>query len=384
MIRKLSVFLLVFIAFSGQAQTISKLVNMGKDYINKPVNADSTYIYQLPARFSFALTNKLQMIVFLAYSEFKIFESIPASSTSYLGERLYKKVGFEIGYGGLSLGYDVEVGRHSAENKRAISVGMQNLKWGARVSYFILQNYIISNMVIGDEESEIYEDITESSSGLGKLRNISLDGYYVFNNKRFAYTATGNVNVLQKHTAGSFMLASCFSLSDLDTKEDLSGLFESFSTIQFALGGGYSINAVLWNRDVVNNDDKTARNLTFNITAMPVISLVNYMQTRAYSYTINIADSTESESLKTSNIWCYPSPNLLGSAAINLTWGHFHFTTQFKFNFIYFSSHGAIKKGIFQAPNIHIDDFDSDLISNVSIYGFQYDWMLTGKLIYRF
>lgn len=357
---------------------------MGKDYINKPVNADSTYIYQLPARFSFALTNKLQMIGFLAYSEFKIFESIPASSTSYLGERLYKKVGFEIGYGGLSLGYDVEVGRHSAENKRAISVGMQNLKWGARVSYYILQNYIISNMVIGDENSSIYEDITESSTGLGKLRNISLDGYYVFNNKRFAYTATGNVNVLQKHTAGSFMLASYFLLSDLDTKEDLSGLFESFSTIQFALGGGYSINAVLWNRDVVNNDDKTARNLTFNITAMPVISLVNYMQTRAYSYTINIADSTESESLKTSNIWCYPSPNLLGSAAINLTWGHFHFTTQFKFNFIYFSSHGAIKKGIFQAPNIHIDDFDSDLISDVSIYGFQYDWMLTGKLIYRF
>ena len=375
---------LVFMAFSTQGQNVNDLIDMGKGYIDKHENIDTVYVYQFPARFSFALTSKLQMVGFFAYSDFKMFEVIPATSMSYLGEGIYKKVGFEVGYGGTSLGYDVEIGRKSAEKRRAISLGTQKLRWGARISYFGIKNYIISDITVGEPGDEYYVEELETSTGLGKLRNLSLDGYWVFNHRRFAYTATNVMNVVQKHTSGSFMLTARFMWSDLDTKEDLSGLFESYSAIQFALGGGYSANIVLWNRDEVNNDDRTVRNLTFNITLMPVISLVNYMQTRAYVAEINLADSTYSESLKKSDVWCYPTPNIIGSTALSLTWGRFYFTTQFNLNCFYFSSQGAIKEGKFDAPNIYIEDIDTDVISDVNIYGILYNWTLSAKLFYRF
>ena len=180
------------------------------------------------------------------------------------------------------------------------------------------------------------------------------------------------------------MLAGRFLWSDLDTKEDMGGLFESYGTIQFALGGGYSANLVLWNRNIVNNDDRTIRNITWNITAMPVISFVNYMQTRAYVEHIDEQDNIISSELKKSGVWCYPSANLIGSTALSLTWGRFYFTSQLKLNIFYFSSQGAMNKNKFSAPNLHYEGFTEDIISNVKVHGILYDWSFVGKLFYRF
>ena len=382
---------LFFSFFLGNAQKLDKYIEKGKAFIDKPENIDTTRIYQLPARFCFAITSRAQMVGFFAYSDFnlnfvteEIGLRIPAQATSYLGERVCKKVGFEVGYGSMSFGYGVEVGQKSAKYKRSLSLGMSNLKWGARISYNSLSNYIVSNMTIGKPGDIIYIDTIEKSDGLGKLRSLTLDGYYVFNSKRFGYTATNTINVVQKHTSGSFMLTGRFLWSDLDTKEDMGGLFESYGTIQFALGGGYSANIVFWNRNMVNNDDRTIRNLTWNITAMPVISFVNYMQTRAIVEHYDIEDNLISSELKTSDVWCYPSANLIASTALSLTWGRFYFTSQFQLNFFYFNSQGAMNKNKFSAPNLQYEGLTEDVISNVRVHGILYNWGLVGKLFYRF
>ncbi len=382
---------LFFSFFLGNAQKLDKYIEKGKAFIDKPENIDTTRIYQLPARFCFAIVSKAQMVGFFAYSDFNlnfvtedIGIRIPAEATSYLGERLCKKVGFEAGYGSVSFGYSVEIGQKSAKYKRSLSFGLSNLRWGARISYDGLSNYIVSNITVGKPGDIIYLDTLEQSDGLGKLRSLTLDGYYVFNSKRFGYTATNTINVVQKHTSGSFMLAGRFLWSDLDTKEDMGGLFESYGTIQFALGGGYSANIVLWNRNIVNNDDRTIRNITWNITAMPVISFVNYMQTRAYVEHIDEQDNIISSELKKSDVWCYPSANLIGSTALSLTWGRFYFTSQFKLNIFYFSSQGAMNKNKFSAPNLHYEGFTEDIISNVKVHGILYNWSFVGKLFYRF
>ena len=365
---------LFFSFFLGNAQKLDKYIEKGKAFIDKPENIDTTRIYQLPARFCFAIVSKAQMVGFFAYSDFNlnfvtedIGIRIPAEATSYLGERLCKKVGFEAGYGSVSFGYSVEIGQKSAKYKRSLSFGLSNLRWGARISYDGLSNYIVSNMTVGKPGDIIYLDTIEQSDGLGKLRSLTLDGYYVFNSKRFGYTATNTINVVQKHTSGSFMLAGRFLWSDLDTKEDMGGLFESYGTIQFALGGGYSANIVLWNRNI-----------------MPVISFVNYMQTRAYVEHIDEQDNIISSELKKSDVWCYPSANLIGSTALSLTWGRFYFTSQFKLNIFYFSSQGAMNKNKFSAPNLHYEGFTEDIISDVKVHGILYNWSFVGKLFYRF
>jgi len=370
-----------------RSQNVNDYVEMGKDYIGKKHDVDSLYIYQPEPRFSFALTGKAQQVGFFSYANFNLnfFDQLilPSESVSYLGERIYKKVGFEVGYGGLSFGYDVEVGRKDSHKRRALSFGMQNLKWGARISYYTLQNTIISSMTIGEPGNLIYDSI-ELSDRFGKMRNLSLDGYYVFKHRKFAYTATNNVSVIQRRTNGSFMLATRFMWADLDTKEDMTGLFEAYSTVQFSVGGGYSANFVLWNRDAVNNDDRTVRNITYNITLLPVISLVNYMQTRAYETVINLEDDTETQTMKKSDIWCYPKPNLMGSTAISFTWGHVYFNTMFTLNWFYFSSTDAINSGKFDAPAIQIEGYDGDVIQDLRIHGVLYNWTLTAKVVYRF
>ena len=382
--KRFFLFLMLFFAgFSSHSQFFMEVVNMGKSFIDTPENIDTNYVYQLPARFCFALTGVTQMTGFFAYADFKILNTIEAQSLSYLGERLCKKVGFEAGYGSVSFGYDFELGQRSAQYKRSLSLGMSNLKWGVRFSYSGVQNNIISSLTIGKPDEVIYTDTIETSEGLGKLRSFAVDGYYVFNNKRFGYTATNTINVVQKHTSGSFLLAGRFLWSDLDTKEDMNGLFESYATTQLALGGGYSANIVLWNRDIVNNDDRTIRNLTFNITATPLLSFVNYMQTR--SYYVELFENDDSrETLQKSDVWCYPSLNFIGSSALSMTWGRFYFTGQFQYSIFHFSSSGAVNDGTFQAPNMAIEGYDGDILNDVNLHGFLYNWSLSAKLFYRF
>ena len=74
----------------------------------------------------------------------------------------------------------------------------------------------------------------------------------------------------------------------------------------------------------------------------------------------------------------------MGSTALSLTWGRFYFTTQFVFNMFYFTSMSAVNKGKFDAPNIHIEGYDGDVITDMKIYGILYNWTLSGKLFYRF
>ena len=381
------IFLLVLLFFTScfsYAQTFEEIVEMGKSFIDKPEDIDSVYLYQLPARFCVALTSISQMTGFFAYADFKFLEYFPSQSLSYLGERMCNKIGAEGGYGSVSFGYEVELGQKSAAYKRSIGFGLSNLKWGVRFRYFGLQNNIISTMSIQNPEDNTYIlDTTDKSNGLGKMRNFTVNGYYVFNSKRFGYTATNTINVVQKHTSGSFMLGANFMWSDLDTKDDMCGLFESYATVQFAVGGGYSANIVLWNRDIVNNDDRTIRNLTFNITATPMVSLLNYMQTR--SYVVEMDDQgNQTETKKKSDVWCYPAPNIMGSSAISLTWGHVYFTSQFQFSLMYFSSTGAVNKDKFDAPDIVIQGYDGRVIDDVKLHGFLYNWSIAAKLFYRF
>ena len=50
------------------------------------------------------------------------------------------------------------------------------------------------------------------------------------------------------------------------------------------MGGGYSVNFVPWHRDPVGPRDEGLRNLTVNLTAMPVITLFNHLKTTSYVY----------------------------------------------------------------------------------------------------
>lgn len=376
--RLLSLITILLAVNSLQAQEIT-FWHKVNSFLTKPAVVDTMFIYQPKPCFSLGLFTTGQKAGFDTDVNFSIdmgddgsFDGISSYS---LSENLCKKIGFEVGYGNVGFGYGLEVGPRSAQKKSAFAFNIIGKSWGIRLNYFKITNPFISGLTVGNEGDEFYLHDEFVSEEMASLRDFTLDGYYVFNNKRFAYPAAYKMGLVQRRTAGSWMLTARYMQGDLFNSPEASwdsyNMLDCFSTMQASLGGGYSVNFVLWHQDPLGPRDEKLRNLTVNLTAMPVLTVFNYLKTTSYKYDEEGQYSGEN----VSKIWCYPVPNYIGSAAASLTLGRFYFSTQFTYNRFYFRSRDA-----FDASQMNIPDY----VDNLGFRGIFHDWMLKGLLVYRF
>ena len=353
-------------------------------FLTKPAMVDTTRIYQPSPCFSLGLFTTGQKAGFDVDVNFMIDndnnERLAGLSQYSLSENLCKKIGLEVGYGNVALGYSLEVGPRSAWKKSAFGLGIIGKSWGAKFNYFKISNPFTSGLHLWDKNNKVIIEDEFTPEEMASLRNLTIDGYYVFNNKCFAYPAAYKIGLIQRHTAGSWMLTARYMQGSLynspDACWDSYNMLDCFSTMQASIGGGYSVNFVLWHKDPIGSRDQGLRNLTLNLTAMPVITLVNYLKTTSYEYgyddeTSEVYNTGE----KISKIWCYPMPNYVGSAAVGLTMWRFFFSTQFTYNRFYFRSRDAFDASQMDLPT-YVDD--------ISFRGVFHDWMLKGILVYRF
>ena len=382
--KKLLTTILLFFGIASMHAQENTLWNKVHYFLTKPTLVDTTHIYQPGPCFSLGLFTTGQKAGFDVDANFMIDlgdnDRITGLSQYSLSENLCKKIGLEGGYGNVAVGDSLEVGPRSAWKKSSLGLGIMGKSWGAKFNYFKISNPFISSLTLGQESDEDYfhdELITDDAA---LLRNFSIDGYYVFNNKRFAYPAAYKIGLIQRHTAGSWMLAARYMQGSLYNSPEASwdsyNLLDCFSTMQASLGGGYSVNFVPWHKDPTGPRDEGLRNLTINLTAMPVITFVNYLKTTSYEYEL---DDETGENLNTgekvSKVWCYPLPNYIGSAAASITLGRVFFSTQFTYNRFYFRSRDA-----FDASQMELPDY----VDNLGFRGTFHDWMLKGILVYRF
>ena len=376
--------LLIISAMMGMQAQESTLWKKVNHFLTKPDLVDTTRIYQPSPCFSLGLFTTGQKAGFDVDVNFMIDytdnERLTGLSQYSLSENPCKKIGLEVGYGNVALGYSLEVGPRSAWKKSAFGLGIMGKSWGAKFNYSKITNPFISSFTVGQEGNEGYfhdEIITEEAA---VLKNFTIDGYYVFNNKRFAYPAAYKIGLIQRHTAGSWRLTARYMQGSLYNSPEASwdsfNMLDCFSTLQASIGGGYSVNFVLWHKDPIGPRDQGLRNLTLNLTAMPVITLVNYLKTTSYEYGFDEeTGEIYNAGQKVSKIWCYPMPNYIGSAAIGFTFNRFFFSTQFTYNRFYFRSRDAFDASQMDIPN-YVDD--------ISFRGIFHDWMLKGILVYRF
>lgn len=368
-------FLLGVASLQAQENTFWRKVNY---FLTKPAVIDTLRIYQPKPCFSLGVFNTGQKASFQTNVKFNLDmgeRSIPGISKYRLSESFCDKVGLEVGYGNVSLGYGLEVGHKSAWKKSAFAFNVVGKSWGVHLNYSKITNPFTSGLTLGNEGDSLYIHDEFTSKESASLRSFTIDGYYVFNNKRFAFPAAYKMGLVQRRTAGSWMLTARYMQGRLYNSPEVAwdsyNLLDCFSTIQASIGGGYSVNFVLWHRDPVGPRDEKLRNLTLNLTAMPVITMVNYLKTTSYEYD----EEGNCNGEKVANIWCYPMPNYIGSAAISLTLGRIYFSTQFTYNWFYFRSSDA-----FNAKKLDLPDYVDDL----SYSGSFRDWMVKGLLVYRF
>ena len=364
------------ISLQAQETTFWQKVNY---MLTKPAVVDTTRIYQPKPCFSLGLFTTGQKAGFDLDVNFGVnlgeIGSFSGVSSYSLSENLCKKIGLEVGYGKIVFGYGLEVGPRSATKKRSFAFNILGKSWGVRLNYFKINNPFMSELTFGIEGDSLYIHDKFVTEDLASLRNFTMDGYYVFNNKRFAYPAAYKKGLVQRRTAGSWMLTARYMQGDLINSPEASwdsyNLLDCFSTIQASIGGGYSVNLVLWHKDPVGTRDEGLRNLTVNLTAMPVLTAFNYLKSTTYEY--DEVGNCIGE--KNSTIYCNPVPNYIGSAAASLTWGRFYFSTQFAYNRFYFRSRDAINSKTIDFPE-NIDDLD--------YRGVFHNWTLKGLLVYSF
>ena len=182
----------------------------------------------------------------------------------------------------------MELGRKSAEKNTSMYLSWNTPSYGISGRYFNIKEKVSSDLhTIEDTPGEDNEpEHTESDTHMetdfpADLRQIQLDGYYAFNRRRFAYTAVYGSDVVQRRSAGSWMLGMkyLYGRVKFDSGETLFPIYVAgitrFTTHQLSLGGGYSYNLVVLNRDERGPHLRGLRNLTFNATVMPMVTVLN-------------------------------------------------------------------------------------------------------------
>ena len=294
----------------------------------KPALVDTTRIYQPKAGFSISTFSTIQKAGFDVDVDFAIdFDDVHQIGLSQysLTENPCKKIGLEVGYGKIVLGYGLEVGPRSAWKKSSLGLGIIGKSWGAKFNYFKITNPFKSSLILGEAGGDDFiqdEFITEEAA---VLKSFTIDGYYAFNDKRFAYPATYKVGMVQRRTAGSWMLTARYMQGSLYNSPEASwdsyNLLDCFTTLQASVGGGYSVNFVLWHKDPSGPRDRGLRNLTINLTAMPMLTVFNRTETARYKQTESFV-YTDENAVKVAMMGNI-QPNFIARAALNWTAGHF-------------------------------------------------------------
>jgi len=241
-----------------------------------------------------------------------------------LEQPMSTSVGVWVGYRGLGIGYSQSLTKHSGQYFTLSSTGAS---YGVTLSVRNFETDDLSAKVnisyIGDNYTQT--DDNYISYAPIKVTTLFLDGYYVFNGKRYSQASAYNQSVIQRRSAGSFLLGLSWYQSSIDFSNKLNGdiIFASnnigkIKVHQGNIGVGYGYNWV------------PARNWLFNIMVMPTVAFYNRVKVTKYASNYNFFISNthteeygtwDSEKRQWSNgEKMRPLPESLDSEKTDLSW----------------------------------------------------------------
>lgn len=199
---------------------------------------------------------------------------------------LASSIGFWVGYRGTGFSYSKSLTKNAG---RYYSISSTGAKYGFnfRLRRFNTKDARFSstdrNLETG-VESEIDSAVIMPSPVW--IRSVYINGYYVFNGRRYSQAAAYNQSVIQRHSAGSFLLGATWYQSSFDYSDYTNVAYmiighgiHRIKVHQANLGIGYGYNWV------------PLRGLVVNVMAMPTISVYN--RVKAYKYETNYDLSAE-------------------------------------------------------------------------------------------
>ena len=190
-------------------------------------------------------------------------------------------VGVWVGYRGLGIGYSQSLTKRSG---RYFSLSSTGSCYGVTLSVRSFETDDLStriNLSYIDEKYSERDDDYDSYAPI-KVNTLFLDGYYVFNGKRYSQASAYNQSVIQRRSAGSFHLGLSRYQSSIDLSDKLNGdIILASNNIgkikvhQGNVGFGYGYNWV------------PARNWLMNIMVMPTLAFYNRVKVTKYASNYN-------------------------------------------------------------------------------------------------
>ena len=187
-------------------------------------------------------------------------------------------IGVWAGYRGTGIGFS-----RSLHRKRGVTLSFTTTgaKYGAtiRLRGFDIDEVTVTSTV-HEGGQEVKDEMKGDLNAPASVASLYLNGYYVFNGRRYSQAAAYNQSVIQRRSAGSFLLGATWYMSAFDFSDDKnSGMILLSNNIgrvklhQGNIGVGYGYNWV------------PLRGLVINAMVMPTISFYN--RVKVYKYDCN-------------------------------------------------------------------------------------------------
>lgn len=211
-------------------------------------------------------------------------------------------MGLWAGYRGFGFGYSLSLTGNEGTN---ISVGIASRAYGLNARFYRFKHDTpilgLENMTVDGQP--VYDDrLNEREYNIHNPMTVTalvIDGYYIFNRKKFSHAAAYNQSTLQLRSAGSPIVGLMFYYQKYDPNLNTAQPFDGTSPVaimlllarnittvkvyQGSIGAGYTYNWV------------PARGWVINLTAMPVLTLLNRLT--AHEYDIKTGGSVADKSM---------------------------------------------------------------------------------------
>lgn len=190
-------------------------------------------------------------------------------------------IGFWVGYRGTGLSYSFSLNKNAG---RYFSISCTGAKYGFNFRLRRFNTDKTSFSAVGyNADGTVDGEPLQTEGRMPSpvwIRSVYLNGYYVFNGRRYSQAAAYNQSVIQRRSAGSFLAGATWYQSSFDYSNDDNAFFmfighgtHRIKVHQANLGIGYGYNFVPFKGFVIN------------AMVMPTLSVYN--RVKVYKYDFN-------------------------------------------------------------------------------------------------
>ena len=344
--KRLHIFLfLVLMTLSASAQKesfVTKAARYVKNYLDSAVikSADSNYIVVPKRPWQVIVRHNMDQMRVSMHSVVEDEEAF-LDWTPTVRTRTANSIGLWVGYRGYGLGYSFNVRERTGYH---FSLGAVGGGYGInlRLRSFAARDFNADicfmpkvPLTYPSDDGEGYEQLQPLDGNYDleieepiRVHSLVIDGYYLFNGKRFSYSAAYDQSTIQIRSAGSLMVGAMWNALSVRYNSDKNAALVTlmrnvgaFKIRQGSLGVGYAYNWV------------PVRGLLVNVLFMPMVTLYN-RQVVSYYDTI-MGDTTDDDFIddeENVSHWSRVTLTYNARASITYNYDRFFFNVNGQYN----------------------------------------------------